>query len=544
MKSYWSEEKIMTANRTYIKGTFRGKYHAQRIDELSRAKTEFFDMHVYDVEVILEQVRSNAEGDFPENKSLETFSGTFAQSVNCYDPKSKSFFKLNISEPKIADPQISLVTKEGTEQLGSISGTLYGSLLEMKETIVRKEHFIPDPVAPPTGAIPLSNHPDWTRTAGHEFSYIGGTRYRRDQYRYHTGSLHWGNWYTVRNNRVTTGSAFGLLGGILLCIFLLFFLISLSWPGIIFIGIILLILLISRLTNRRFSTVFSSVIYILFFLFYFGGLAVSVFRGSKIVPAKTPVHQPDTRDYSRTKPVKKPAVNTNLDTTAADQWIIHHRAWEDLSGNQYEGDVRVLTSAFRAAENEHLRMKGVSSLSDVYRNMSLSDENRMQGIYPLFDSLRKARNLDEANFAGMLVSFVQDIPYNTITDGTCSSDNTDLLSASPAGNIAGCLGHVPYGVQSPVEFMANFQGDCDTRTLFLFTVLNHYHYKVAIAGSNAFRHSLLGIDLPLPGSAKTAGQDRYVLWETTSRGFSPGQLRPEIDHMDYWEINLINKPSI
>ena len=544
MKSYWSEEKIMTANRTYIKGTFRGKYYAQRIDELSRTKTEFFDMHVYDVEVILEQVRNDAEGDFPENKNLETFSGTFAQSINCYDPKSKSFFKLNISEPKIADPKISLVTKEGTEQLGCISGTFYGSLLEMKETIVGKEHFIPDPAPPSSGVTPLAGHPDWTRTAVHEFSYTGGIRYRRDQYRHHSGNLHWGVWYTVSNNRISTNSIFGTIAGLVLCFFLLFFLISLSWPGIIFIGVILLILFISRLTNRRFSAVFSSVIYLLFFLLYFGGLAVSVFRGSKNVMTKHPVSRPGTRDYSRTKPVRKSVTNTNRDTTTTDQWIIHHRAWEDLSGNQYEGDVRVLTSAFRAAENDHLRMKGVNSLSDVYRNMSLSDENRMQGIYPLFDSLRKARNLDGVNFAGMLVSFVQDIPYNTITDGTCSSDHNDLLSASPVGSIAGCLGHVPYGVQSPIEFMANFQGDCDTRTLFLFTVLNHYHYQVAIAGSNAFRHSLLGIDLPLPGSAKTVGQDRYVLWETTSKGFSPGQLSPEIDHMDYWEINLINKPSI
>lgn len=144
----------------------------------------------------------------------------------------------------------------------------------------------------------------------------------------------------------------------------------------------------------------------------------------------------------------------------------------------------------------------------------------------------------------MLVSFVQDIPYCSVTAGDCGKQDADNFAAPAASNAYNCIGQVPYGVQSPVEFMANFQGDCDTRTLFLFTLFDHYHYPAAILSSVAYRHSLLGLQLPIPGSSKNIGTHRYVLWETTAKGFSAGQISQQVDHMDYWDFTLINTSKL
>jgi hypothetical protein len=529
MSSYWTEDIITTVQRTYIKGAFTGKYHAQRREEWSQHHSELYDMHIYQVEIILEEIRKDGEGDFPEVQGLRHFNGTFGQPVNCYDTKSETYFQLNLDEPRIADPQLSKITKEGAEHLGTITGTIYGSVTKQVNEKVRLEHHIEN-IAP----IASNDWTGWTRTSTHEFSYINEIRYRRDYYQHINGTYRWGTWYAV-NEGWSFASFIRIVSGLFFGSFLLFFLFSISWPGLIILGFVLVLFFISRVRRSTFgSTLFSSV-YGLLLLFYIGGIAISVFRSIINFYQVPTVTKVDKRDYTHTAPVKKSAT--------ADEWIIHHRVWTDLEGNQYEGSFRVLKSAYRKAVIEYGSLKSMSGLSDVYRTMTLADEPRLKGVYPLFDSLRKVDHLDSLKFANVLVSFIQDIPYSTVTDGSCSNTLSHNLSRPAFPANYDCIGNIPYDVQSPVEFMANLEGDCDTRTLFLFTLLNHYHYHVAILGSEAFRHSLLGLNLPYPGSAKMAGTERYVLWETTSKGFIAGHLSPEIDHMDYWDFNLINTPS-
>jgi hypothetical protein len=551
MSNYWTEDTITTVQRTFIKGTFMGKYYAEHHDEWSQPHSEFYRMHIYQAEITLEEVRKDEEGDFPEVFGLRSFKGTFGQPVNCYDPVSATYFQLNLDEPRIADPILSKITKEGSEHMGTISGAIYGYVTKLTTEKVRTNHQIPDPNRPispiqPGTSVPpagVNSWTGWTRTATHEFSYINGFRYRRDYYRYGNGSYKWGNWYAIEEGWSFT-SLIKLVLGLCFAGLLLFFLVSLSWPGLIILGIILLAVIVSRIRHTGFGITLFSLFYGLVLLLYFVGIAVSIFHGlNNKHPVTSPDHPPDKRDFTHTQPVKQNTVEPIRQTGSVDEWIVHHRAWTDFDGTLYEGDIRVLRSMYQRSAVENERIDGVSSLSDVYKAMTLKDESRLNGVYPLFDSLRTANRLDSIHFAGMLVSFVQDIPYTTVTDGICNGQGNDALSGLSDLTSYNCIGHIPYGVQSPVEFMANFQGDCDTRTLFLFTLLNHYHYRVAILGSAAFRHSLLGLDLPISGSAKLAGSERYVLWETTSKGFTAGHLSPEIDYMDYWDFYLINTPS-
>ncbi len=525
MRTYYTEETVSTVQRTYIKAMFRAKYHAERQDDLSHHTTEYYDLHLYEAELVITDIQNE---DFTVAKDLTPFGGSLAQPVNCYDLASGEYFQLNMEGTRISDARLSDVTKEGSERFGQLSGILYGYTSKILTEKIQVTHTEDEPVA-----APVNDWSGWTRTSTHEFKFSGGARYRRDHYRGAGNTWRWGNWYGVPSGSCS-GSIFRWgLGGLLLL-----FLVRLSWPGLIILGFLFLIFLISRIFRTGFRPVFFSLFYGLFALFYIGGIAVLAFRSvagqGTVYRGRAPVSR--AAMTVRRQPVRRHAVHTH---DQPDEWIIHHRAWIDMGGSSYEGDVRVLASAYRKARAENSGLGNISGLPDVYRAMCLADAPRLGGVYALFDSLRTARHPDSLQFAHMLVSFVQDIPYSKVTDGDCKGGGPDNFStAEGAGNL--CIGNIPYGVQSPVEFMANFQGDCDTRTLFLFTLLNHYHYKVAMLGSEVFRHSLLGLALPLPGASKMAGTDRYVLWETTSKSFAPGQLSPAIDHMDYWNFNLIN----
>jgi hypothetical protein len=205
MSNYWTEDTITTVQRTFIKGTFMGKYYAEHHDEWSQPHSEFYRMHIYQAEITLEEVRKDEEGDFPEVFGLRSFKGTFGQPVNCYDPVSATYFQLNLDEPRIADPILSKITKEGSEHMGTISGAIYGYVTKLTTEKVRTNHQIPDPNRPispiqPGTSVPpagVNSWTGWTRTATHEFSYINGFRYRRDYYRYGNGSYKWGNWYAI-----------------------------------------------------------------------------------------------------------------------------------------------------------------------------------------------------------------------------------------------------------------------------------------------------------------------------------------------------------
>ena len=529
MGTYWTEETVTTVKRTYIKGTFQGKYRAHRSEAWSRHHVEYYHMTIYEAEVTLLAVRQETEKDFPEAANLKAFEGALCRPISCYDPTSDTWFKLNIEEPRIIAVELSQIVSEGNEHLGTITGTIFGEIIKLETETQEVAHETIDPE--PVYSTSFSG---WTRTTVHEFNFQNGSRYRRDQYRHSSGVFRWGSWYGVG----TPLTFFTILRwgfGLVFGSFLLVALIHLSWFGLIFLGVFFLINLFGRFRSRGVGATLFSWFYGLFSLFVLLTIGIGLFQSfhhHSYAPAPTRTH-----NYTTTRPVRHPR------TGQPDAWIIHHQRWQDPDGNDYEGDVRVLNSVYQQAISAHPAIQELGSINLAYQRLAQTDQPQLQGVYHLFDSLKKADRMDTVKFANMLVSFVQDIPYSSVTDGACGGSSDGGLSNSAAGTPTQCIGGIPFGVQSPVEFMANFQGDCDTRTLFLFTVFDHYHYPVAIVNSIAYKHSLLGIKLPFDGSAKELGPDRYVLWETTSAGFPAGRISPQIDHMDYWDFALINSTT-
>ena len=160
-----------------------------------------------------------------------------------------------------------------------------------------------------------------------------------------------------------------------------------------------------------------------------------------------------------------------------------------------------------------------------------------------FSEINKEKQLSQMEFAEMVVTCVQDIPYSFVFQEACLPANNyedsikDILQKCPEC----CIGNIAYGIQNPVSFISNLKGDCDTRTVLVYSILKHFDYDVAILNSEFYKHSILGLNIPSSGKVKLYRGKKYALWETTAKYFSAGVLPSNFDDIRHWNVVLTSK---
>lgn len=164
----------------------------------------------------------------------------------------------------------------------------------------------------------------------------------------------------------------------------------------------------------------------------------------------------------------------------------------------------------------------------VYIGLYNQNRNQLDFIQDSLQYIGDSLKLDRTDFAHMVVSFVQDIPYNYVLPDSCDAKHSDFP----------CVPFVKYGILSPVEFLCTLQGDCDTRTVLLFTLLRNFGYEPVIVNSNEYLHSMLALDIPTSGDYLEYRGKRYAFWETTNVGWLPGMLPPDMNNTSYWNVIL------
>ncbi|MEZ4771652.1 MAG: hypothetical protein R3D00_00635 [Bacteroidia bacterium] len=244
-------------------------------------------------------------------------------------------------------------------------------------------------------------------------------------------------------------------------------------------------------------------------------------------------------------------------------YMRHYRVWRDYDQNVYEGvyDIadRDLKGSYVHRMNilkEHTRNSpydlyyqrnrelretdaNIFHWTWVYETVLNHDKPYIGGIISLFDSIETAAKPDRLQFAEIIVSHIQFLPYTLIHDLTCEEYTSDDPNCEGFrcqyhrdGNP--CVPKVAHGIFAPVEFAYNLKGDCDTRVLLLMLILDHYGYDVKMLYSYQYGHAVLGINLPSSGVYVTLAGIKYYLWETTNTGWLPGQIEPQYQNMDYW----------
>ena len=210
------------------------------------------------------------------------------------------------------------------------------------------------------------------------------------------------------------------------------------------------------------------------------------------------------------------------------------RTWlEPVSYDQYcaqyflDEKEKILASENRENIKPNNRSTYKQYWKTVYSRLYEHDKFK---IKPVADSLQHVAiklELNQEKLLHLLFSFVQDIPYEFMLPDECAENEN-----------APCNSFVQFGLYAPVEFLYSLSGDCDTRTVLLYTLLKNFGYKPLIVNSLEYKHSMIAIGFPFSGDFINHKGRKYYFWETTAEGWLPGMLPPDMDHIPYWQVIL------
>ncbi len=543
---------IPIERRTYVKGFFIGKYWAEIDFEKSDQRREnYYDLNIYEAEVTITDIRKFDEGEFLEAKAIDKFTTNFPSPTHCiYNDRR---FKIEIQHPKIDinDEILSDVVIEHEKTFGTVKGKIYGYILhydfEGKEIEIEEEIIL----------SPNNTIIQGTKTGKFEID----ENKRRDQFYNSNATTYWGDWYDLPKKikieppigcfaqiiSIVPNLIFGLLA--------LAFLAAVGWKVAIILiiifglgyflsfinklpkGILFGISIIGKILTFIFSWFFR-----LFTMLFLLAILLAILKGFSDGGFNPKPRVKTTDDKEETTTIKKTdEINVN------DSLISHFRKWKDYSGNKYQG---YLTVSARDFSNSQLNRTSLSiipqsekDMNRVYKNLVTNDLDKLNRICAMFDSVRVKNNipLGSRQFANIIVSCIQDIPYTLVLQDECNPYiyNDDFIKKY-LNDGGSCLPDTKYGILSPVEFMARLKGDCDTRTILLFSILTKFNYDVMVLGSYSFKHSILAINIKGSGTFKMYNYKKYYVWETTMENMQIGQLPSEISDMNLWEINLMN----
>jgi len=247
--------------------------------------------------------------------------------------------------------------------------------------------------------------------------------------------------------------------------------------------------------------------------------------------------------FNKNEQIAKSTIIENNDTISV---YSSHRAWKDNFGNNYNTNLTVREVDYLALYKHLEGYNGSNSgnfWGDLYDYLDQKDTPKLDLVIAAFTEIQTTQNLNQMEFAEMVVTCIQDIPYSLVFEGEClPPENYEyeiqrVLKDCPEC----CVGDVKFGVQNPVTFLQSLKGDCDSRTVLIYAILKYFGYDIAILNSNYYRHSILGINIPGAGTYKTHYGKRYLLWETTNKYFKAGDLPSTFNNVSYWDVVLTSK---
>lgn len=274
------------------------------------------------------------------------------------------------------------------------------------------------------------------------------------------------------------------------------------------------------------------------FLFFFG---IKIIGGIFLNALQT-IHIEETPSPSE-EIITNHTIVENNDTIPV---FTSYRTWRDNFGNQYKGSLTVREKDYLKLENSVARFIPPTTgnfWGNLYLYLAKKDTPSLDLVISTFDDIRKAENLNQMEFAEMVITCIQDIPYSFVLQEACLPANNYELSIREVLEDCPdcCIGNKLYGIQNPVSFLQNLKGDCDTRTVLAYAILSHFKYDVAIVNSDFYKHSILGLNIPARGATKVYNGKKYILWETTAKYYNAGVLPSNFNNVNHWNVVLTSK---
>ncbi|HEY8398028.1 MAG TPA: hypothetical protein VIK80_08820, partial [Flavihumibacter sp.] len=478
-------------------------------------------------------------------------------------------YNLNLKEIRVAQVELTDITKHEEKSYGTLLGDVYAELHHIRYE--ERSEWVTECYGP-TGKEETKTEDDWiwkraefyypdcttywsdwqrvtpVKDSAHRFAAAGytsagtgastsGGKYRSNATKTY-GSGNWKNWTRAsRDKKEENQETFPGCGSILIGLVLLFYIFSIiaatpSWLGtlVAFIAVILVVMVL-HLIRRIIPMLYLMGVGALIFASLW-----SLLRSYQVAPVIPRQSHLDT-------------VVTEQIPQAIDTLNVHTVQWRGYDSNLYRVNLMLRLSDLRASAANHDRINRLplNSLSQVYESMARHDEALLDLVVSSFDSLRQIYPMSQLEFAEALISCIQSIPYYLVLHESCGiRQNMDPFVRDYLAqcNTDCCIGNIGYGVRSPLEFLSDLKGDCDTRALLLFTLLKRFDYDVALITSERYRHAAIAVGLDeSPGVAGTAinvsGKVLYPC-ETTSSGFRIGELPREVSNLHHWQISLLS----
>ena len=254
----------------------------------------------------------------------------------------------------------------------------------------------------------------------------------------------------------------------------------------------------------------------------------------------------DDFDYERDDDNETEYVEIEEDSLQqSDKLFINQHKWIDFKGNRYEEKFVASLNDYKES-NKFLNQLEIRQdyyfWGNLYKNASDFEKTKMDSIRKMFIDLKPSNNIqalkpiDQLN---AILTSIQAIPYYLVHEGSCQqSAYLSVFSRQYHQQNQPCKPNTKYGLSMPSEFIANFKGDCDTRALFLYSILKERGLDVAVLVSEQYGHAILGINIPGKGKYVTKNGKKYLTFETTSKGWKIGQLPPNCSNTRYWKVAL------
>lgn len=243
-----------------------------------------------------------------------------------------------------------------------------------------------------------------------------------------------------------------------------------------------------------------------------------------------------------------PIVEMETDESSGKDFYTRTEKWKDNKRKRYNATFKVLVSDANKSthdrENHNVYTdNGQDYWTDVYDYLYRIDKKRLDDIISTYEAIGKEEKLDTKEFADMIVTSIQNIPYTLVHE--FSHKEADEMWGGYISEYheegGPCLDKIKFGLQSPVEFMANAKGDCDTRSVYLYLILTYFDYDVVVLASDVYGHAILGIAGNYKGKYVKYKGTKYFGWETTATGYSPGMMAADYGNMNHWYVSLESK---
>lgn len=310
-------------------------------------------------------------------------------------------------------------------------------------------------------------------------------------------------------------------------------------------NLLLFVIGISLLFASRFGKILKIIGWILFFSAIIGFYLVHQTNKSTPKDDDTSFVENDTKDWDYKPKVEEAKVVTDGNDTLHVKYLSHYLAWVANFKKEFQTHLKVREDHYHLAKLDHENLNIPETdfreyYNRVYVKLIAQNQDKLDKVIDAYAKKGEKNNLTRTQFADMVVTSIQSIPYCMVHDFSHAKAEqvygASIVNYHQTGGP--CFAEIKFGLQAPAEFIANFKGDCDTRSLLLYYILSKFGYDCVVLGSTQYSHAILGISGPYNGDYLTYKGTKYYGWETTAKYFTPGNLSPECNNMRYWQVVL------